>query len=303
MSILCHTDGYGIYLESDAGMELIGVRKDEERIAYALQPGTVRISRDAFANMRNLEVLKLPSSLEEIEEGAFSHGNRNVHFMLENNPYFTDQDGCLYDVRRRKLIVYTLDAEEIHLPEGCRIIGREAFRGCTSEALYIGDEIQEIHEEALTTCLLDRAVFTSWHARVYFPHRDIRMRQHMLEGFGHHGIFDFDRYDQDLMAGFIEHERMKEIAARLKWPYHLSREAEERFRVLLDHEYLNAVLASGEAGDLQTIGWYCDTGIINQDNVDGCLEALHTLPDLEPYAVLSEYRNTRWKGDSFDFSI
>ena len=302
MSSACHTDGYGIYLINENGKELIGVREDDDKISYSIETDTVKICRDAFRKAKHLEVIEIPASVRTIEENAFSHGPRDLNFICRSDA-FLYEDGFLIDLARHTLLLYTGSASEIRIPETVEIIGREAFRSCLTDTIMLGETIREIHEDAFTTCRMERVSFSKWNAYVYFPQKDIRLRQHMLDGFGRNGLFDFARYDNDLSAGFIEDERMKMIAARLKWPLHLTKETEQKFRALIAGHLDAAVRAVGEADDIMTMKMFLETDLINQNNIEECLETLHSLKDLEAYAYVSDYQNQHFHKQEFDFDI
>jgi hypothetical protein len=302
MSAECTTDGYGIYLIHETGNELIGVREDEDKLSYSVQKGTKKICARAFARMKHLEVLELPSSLESIEEDAFCNGPRDLQ-IINHSRYLDYQDGFLILPATGTLLLYTGNAAEIILPDNVSIIGKGAFRSCVTETIVLGDAIKEIHEDAFTTCRMECVSFTRWHAYVYFPKKDIRLRQHMLDGFGNHGIFDFERYDTDLLAGFMEDERMRMIAARLKWPYHLSKENEERFHAILEKDIEAVCRCTGAAQDTFTLKLLLETHVIHPDNIERCLSALHELDDLEAYAFVDDYQNSHQIHKEFDYDI
>lgn len=298
-------DGYGLYQYSNNGLILTGVSGNQDRISYAVKDGTVSIKKYAFKNMTHLEVITIPSSLKAIEEEAFIHGDRNLYFdIAEDNPVFIFQDHMLIDKRDKKLLFYTGNEKTVRIPVNVENIASEAFRACPSEVIVFHDHIKEIHPDALTGCRLKKAVFTSKEAEIYFPYRDIRMRQYMLEGFGrNHYIFDFARYDEALLSGFMESDRIREISARLLYPYHLSKENEERFREILEDNLVYAVMASGEENDSDTLIRLTKCHVIHEENIDMVLETLHSLQDLESYAVMLDYKNTTMKQQAFDFTL
>lgn len=302
MSGECHTDGYGIYLLNEHGKELIGVRENDDLLSYEVEDGTWKICARAFEKMKHLEVLSFPASLQKVEEDAFSNGPRDFHIINHSDQIIYEED-FLIDPATKTLLFYTGHAMDIVIPSSIHIIGRQAFRSCNTETIELGDNIGEIHEDAFTTCRMERVSFRKGKAYVYFPQKDIRLRQHMLEGFGNNGIFDFARYDNDLLAGFMEDERMKMIAARLKWPLHLSQEVEEKYRSLVQKNIVSAVQCVGNAQDMFTMKLFLETQIIRPENVEECLEALHALDDLEAYAYVSDYQNKYFIKQDFDFDI
>lgn len=302
MSAECHTDGYGIYLISDQRKELIGVREDDDRISYCIEKDTVKICARAFHKNKSLEVIELSASLETIEEDAFSSGPRNIHF-INHSTHILYEDDFLIDAASHTLLLYTGNASEVTIPDTVAVIGTQAFRASAMETLILSAQITEIHSDALTTCRTERIFFAAWNTYVYFPKKDIRLRQHMLDSFGRNGIFDFARYDNDLLAGFLEDERMKMIAVRLKWPHDLQAGTEERYRTML-RENLSAVMQTvGNAKDLFTLQLFFETHVITYDNVALVMEVLHSLNDLEAYAYVDDYQNTHFQKTDFDFNI
>jgi len=302
MSKECHTDGYGIYRINKHGKELIGVRENEDRLSYEVEDGTWKICTHAFAKMKHLEVLSLPSSLQKMEEDVFSSGPRDFH-ILNHSPFITYENNFLMDAQTKTLLFYTGNEKNIWIPSSTRIIGKQAFRSCTTNTINLVDSVKKIHEDAFTTCCMERVNFVKDDTYVYFPLKDIRLRQHMLEGFGRNGIFDFNRYDNDLLAGFLEDERMKMIAVRLKWPLHLTKEVEEKYRSLLQKNITSVVQCVGKEQDMFTLKLLLETEIIHQANIEECLEALHTLDDLEAYVYVSDYQNKYFTKQDFDFDI
>lgn len=302
MSKECHTDGYGIYLINEHGKELIGVRENEDRLSYEVEAGTWKIGTRAFAKMKHLEVLSLPTSLQKMEEDVFSSGPRDFH-ILNHSHSITYEDNFLMDSQTKTLLFYTGNVKNIRIPSSTRVIGKQAFRSCNTDTINLGGNIEEIHEDAFTTCCMTRVYFAKYDAYVYFPHKDIRLRQHMLEGFGKNGIFDFDRYDNDLLAGFMEDERMKMIAVRLKWPLSLAKEVEEKYRSLLQKNITSVVKCVGKVQDMFTLQLLLETEMIHLANIEECLEALHALDDLEAYVYVSDYQNKHFTKQDFDFNI
>lgn len=249
------------------------------------------------------ELIIIPPSVQRIEEGSFAHGKQQMRILLRDNPYYTYDHHFLIENHTRKLIAFTGDDEVIHVPAHLSSISKWAFYELIADQVIFSDEIQEIHENAFTTCRIKEAVFPFWNAHLFFPDKDIRLRQYLWEGFGIHGMFDFSRYDEGIVAGYMEPERIKEMTARLKWPYALSEEYADDYRQTLQ-KHLNEVLKQlAGIQDIQTIFWLCDLQIINQHNQEDALKILHSQNDLSVYMELSRYLHDTGRNQSFDFSI
>lgn len=131
--------------------------------------GLIRIGDGAFRRCENLESLKLPSSLKEIGSGAFDIGERgklkdiyipeNVEKIgiepfrcselkkievSDNNRYYKDIDGILFDIEGKTLITSPtkFNKEYLKIPEGTRYILEYAFKGEPNiESVIIPDSV------------------------------------------------------------------------------------------------------------------------------------------------------------------
>lgn len=249
------------------------------------------------------EYIIIPSSVKKIDEGSFAHGRQPMMIACSTTPFYSMQDHFLIENQTGKLMTYAGNAKVIHVPAGTSVIASWAFYECTADRIIFPDEITEIHENALTTCRIREVVFSFSNAHIFFPQKDIRLRQYLLEGFGRNGMFDFARYDDAIYAGYMEPERIREITARLNWPYCLSEENALDFRKILQNHLKEAVRQLGMVHDMDTIHWLCDLSLITPENEEEILQVLHTLPDLDAYMDLSLYLNRNSTGQSFDFSI
>lgn len=271
--------------------------------SYRFEEGTEVIHENDLMEHLDCEEIVIPASVAWIEEGSFAHGYQKRKIILENNPHYVCRDGFFVDKRTNCLLSYNGEGQSPKVPAGIKMIGSWAFYECHIVKLVFSSEIDDIHQDAFTTCVMEEAVFPFWQADIFFPQRDIRLRQHMLEGFGMNGMFAFDRYDEGLLAGFIEPERIKEITARLKRPYRLSEQNRDIFKQVLEMNFTGVMEELGRINDCRTLTWLGDVGILNEENVELGLEVLHSLKDMNAYVFLSEYKNRRWPHDSFDFSL
>lgn len=269
---------------------------------YHVPPGTeILLKHDLKDHVH--QIIELPSSLQIIEEGSFAYGNEPMKIQFEGNSVFSFRDHFLTEKSSGKMLTYSGNENLIQVPESVHSISSWAFYECAPDRIIFPDEIPEIHHDAVTTCRVKEAVFSFQNAHVFFPIKDIRMRQYMLEGFGMNGMFDFQRYDEALSAGYIEPERIREITARLKWPYALSSENMNLFSRTVQNHLREIVTVLGKAKDFNTLHWLSDLNFINEKNQEEVLKTLHLLPDLDAYMDLSRYLHETQKNSTYDFSI
>lgn len=268
---------------------------------YQIPEGTEIIHEEDLADHIH-EIIEIPDSVQTIEEGSFAHGKEPMQILFHDNPYFSYQDNFLVENQTEKLIAYLNNQSVIHVPSSLSSVGKWAFYECTPGQIIFQDEIREIHENALTTCRIQEVVFAFCDAHIFFPKKDIRLRQYLLEGFGRNGMFDFNRYDDGISAGYIEPDRIQEMTARLKWPYSLSGENKYCFRKTLQNNLSEILIQLGNTRDFSTLHWLIDLNIINHDNQEDVLKTLHSLHELDAYMDLSRCLN-HVKENRFDFSI
>lgn len=269
---------------------------------YIVPEGTKILRKNDLAGHENNRIV-LPSSLKKIEEGAFSHGSKLMSVRFSGNDFYTFENGFLIERKTGSLTAYLGHASVIQIPDEICMIESWAFYECQADRIVFPKAIDEIHEEAFTTCRIREAFFAMWNAHIFFPKTDIRLRQYLLGLFGQNEMFDFARYDEGIAAGYLEPDRLREITARLKWPYALSEEYEEDYRKVLGGNLNKIVTVLAAAGDLETLHWLCDLDVINSENKEEVLTVLHSFSDLHAYMDLCRYMKKTNKDSFFDFSI
>lgn len=267
---------------------------------YRIPEGTGIIHQDDLSGHVG-EMIEIPSSVQKIEEGSFAHGKEPMRIRFTGNSFYSYTDHFLIEKHTDRLITYTDNASVITVPSSVHAIGSWAFYECSPDQILFSSPVSDIHPEAFTTCRISEAVFPFWNARLFFPQKDIRLRQYLLEGFGLNGMFDFARYDEGISAGYVEPERIREITARLKWPYSLSNEISDDYHHVLEGNLKDVLTVLASVRDTETIRWLCDIEMINETNKEEVLSLLHTCPQLDAYADLSRYMAD--KNSSYDFSI
>lgn len=157
----------------------------KEQTTFALADSVTHISKKMFRNQSQLLSVVIPSSVESIEEGAFSGCPLLSDITVEEgNKHFRSIDGVLYDynisrivwVPREKSSVtipntvtkigdYAFDncrlLETISIPESVTTIGSGAFQGCSNLVMDIPDTVLKFGADAFSGCKgynLDRTV-------------------------------------------------------------------------------------------------------------------------------------------------
>ena len=89
-------------------------------------PASLTDIRDwAFEGCTGLSCITLPESLTHIGVGAFIR--TNIRTIISNSPNFTFDNGCLIDVKAKKLIAFLSDKSDIELTTGLTHIGDYVF--------------------------------------------------------------------------------------------------------------------------------------------------------------------------------
>ena len=115
----------------------------------------VRIERYAFWNCDTMAGISIPSSVANIDDGAFSGCNGLKHFHVsKNNPFYSSVDGVLFDKEKTELLRYPVGRQGVYrIPDGVTGIGKLAFSGCGNlTGLTIPDSVTSIGESAFQGC-------------------------------------------------------------------------------------------------------------------------------------------------------
>ena len=98
---------------------------------FVIPPGVINIRNSAFCRCYSLETIEIPSSVTNIEDGAFMWYSRSFASIqvAENNPEYYSVDGVLFHRKQRKLITYPAGkkGKRYAIPKGVTNIGDNAF--------------------------------------------------------------------------------------------------------------------------------------------------------------------------------
>lgn len=103
--------------------------------AYNNLPVTT-ISDYAFQNIQNLDTIYIPKNITNIHNQQLCVNSSLIKFIVdnENNNYYSDDNGILYDKNINKLYIYPPNCELsiYHIPNTITIISNLAFNACNN---------------------------------------------------------------------------------------------------------------------------------------------------------------------------
>lgn len=114
----------------------------------------------AFAGDRNMESVTLPASLEKFGVQPFgrylnSISNFTNIYVDESSPYFSSEDGILYNKDKTSILIYpdARDAKEFTIRSNVDSIGHSCFEGCISlKQIHHNNNIVKIGRNAFRHC-------------------------------------------------------------------------------------------------------------------------------------------------------
>lgn len=116
-----------------------------------LPNGLTHIGDSAFSWCENLSDITLPGNLVYIGNRVFEH--TRIRDIESHSPNFTFKNGCLVDVRAKKLIAFLSDDENIELPTGFTYIVSDAFSYCVNlYSIILPDGLTHIGDRAFFGC-------------------------------------------------------------------------------------------------------------------------------------------------------
>lgn len=109
--------------------------------------GSITIDEDFLRNCSELTTLRIPASIEEIHEEAFSgcENLRNI-FVAPSNQFFTTRDGILYDKAVAELIFVPRNfTGTLAMPNSVERVRKNALNDCSGiETLVLSDALKEL---------------------------------------------------------------------------------------------------------------------------------------------------------------
>lgn len=150
-------DAAPVLLESiilPEALEVIGAEAfmNAPLLEEVILPNTLTtIKKRAFFGCSKLKQLVLGPKVKQIEESALQFPGEII--LHPENPYFVEENGCLYTADKRTLIRVKTDLEHVLLPETLTSIADGAFAHCTKlRHLTLPKSLTFIGERAFLGC-------------------------------------------------------------------------------------------------------------------------------------------------------
>lgn len=118
-----------------------------------LPEGLLHLSLSSFYQCPGLRSLTLPAALRSLFPADASTERHMDLALAEGNPYFTMEDGVLFDANMETLIYFPRERTKSYtLPDTVTAIGEYAFSCCNVEEVILPEGLLEIRDGAFECC-------------------------------------------------------------------------------------------------------------------------------------------------------
>lgn len=130
--------------------------KDKDIVSFVIEEGVGQIGDYTFLGAENLKSVHIPSTVYHITEKAF-YGCNNLETVTisQDNPYFTIEDGIIYN-KNKTILIRCLPGKntKVEIPNTVTEIEEYAFMGCSKlkGTLTVPGSIKKISEHAFERC-------------------------------------------------------------------------------------------------------------------------------------------------------
>ena len=151
-----YTDDRGALFQID-GSKLLWYPACNEESHYDIPNGIIRIGVHAFNDCYNLTSITIPDSVTSIGKYEFEGCYELISITVahENQYYYSDGRGALFQKEGSKLLCYPAGNEETHydIPNGVRSIGKVSFERCKNLiSITIPNSVTSIENYAFRSC-------------------------------------------------------------------------------------------------------------------------------------------------------
>ena len=125
--------------------------KCDSLTSITLPSSVTTVAAGAFADCNSLATVAMLGNVSSIDTSAFSGSGRLTTISVKNSSTYSDEDGCLYNNDKSKLIYVPAGKGSINWPSNIKIIGKGAFKDNKSISnLKIPSGVTTIEEGAFS---------------------------------------------------------------------------------------------------------------------------------------------------------
>lgn len=126
----------------------------EIKVAYTIKESTRLIANSAFSRCIFLRSITIPNSVAHIGDWALDCKNLISIIIESNNPYYSSENGVLFDKSKTTLIKCPASKQgEYIIPSSVTRIGDYAFSGCSKlSSISLPNSLTNIGEQAFSDC-------------------------------------------------------------------------------------------------------------------------------------------------------
>ena len=125
------------------------VIKDEDGKKYTV----IAIEKSVFDNNKTIQEVRIPCSVKKIAWGFWECSNLNRIIVSEDNPYYCDRDGVLYNKKGDTLVAFpNAYGHEYSVVSGTVTISKHAFKNTGIQILSLPSTVRRIQTNAFYRC-------------------------------------------------------------------------------------------------------------------------------------------------------
>lgn len=150
--IVCNTGPFALDIPASVKViDYCAFQTCDWLVGVTLHDGLEKIGNGAFRNT-SIESITIPATVTEIEPAAFANANKLKSIKVKRgNKVYDSRGGCnaIVESASGRLVQACVTTK---IPEGIKIIGRNAFKGVEKESIEIPSSVVELENGAFFGC-------------------------------------------------------------------------------------------------------------------------------------------------------
>ena len=119
--------------------------------SISIPSSVTHIGSHALFECKKLTKINIPFSLVHIGEQAFNH--TKITSVINESPFFSYENGCLIDVKKKKILSFLSTEYDVTIPTYIKSIGDSAFYNKGISKITLNQGLKSIGEYAFCRCL------------------------------------------------------------------------------------------------------------------------------------------------------